>query len=248
VNQTTQFAAKDAFVTAIQDKAILELNNNETANALTTLKWLESSQLNNTNNNHHLRAEALYRSGKYAESLQETEAYLQKSKIITPAEAKEIKLLQCYLYKELNLTERLNTTYKELYPNTKVNPSNALGLRKNPILTSLAANSSYDAAYLPLSHNESLLIADYKPVALFNPKSSKENDTRSSFIQVGFGSLSGREIAMGTDLSRTAKMPLYLNFTSDANKGKLASQEIGRSHAGHLQPMGTKRIPHRYGG
>lgn len=232
VNQTTQFAAKDAFVTAIQDKAILELNNNETANALTTLKWLESSQLNNTNNNHHLRAEALYRSGKYAESLQETEAYLQKSKIITPAEAKEIKLLQCYLYKELNLTERLNTTYKELYPNTKVNPSNALGLRKNPILTSLAANSSYDAAYLPLSHNESLLIADYKPVALFNPKSSKENDTRSSFIQVGFGSLSGREIAMGTDLSRTAKMPLYLNFTSDANKGKLASQEIGRSHAG----------------
>lgn len=228
--RSNDHSSDQALAQALEARAFNFLTQNNSKKSIETLLKIPSLLPSLPSSYHFLLAEAWYRNGKHTASLEQLNNYFEspnRNKLFE----QDASLLKCYVYKELNQKDDLQKLFTSLYPKSNQNPSIALGSVKPPITNPNFWAVSNDANFVQINHKEEWLYPTYVPYAILLPHTNQNSNAMQSFIKAGIGNLSSREIAMGLDLSQTATTPLYLSFTSSANKGKLDAQKIGSTNA-----------------
>lgn len=226
-NALTKNALREAFT----QKAWQELKDAKYNKAIESAIQVSKQDIDMDETLSFIQAEALYKSGKYRDALGKSNEIASKN----PTNKNLLRdnlILRCFLYKELNEPANLYQAYKELNPNSKLNPTLALGVRKPDLTFRPDISSSWDPEFISLDYDEKLLATSYTPYPLLQSVTEQLGNANSSFLRAGIGNLSSREIALGLDVSQTANMPLYFNYNTRGIKGKISGQQVGESHAG----------------
>lgn len=216
-----------------------------------------------TSGAHFWLAECHYRTGNYAQALKEAEEYINTDINNTNKEKRQqLFLLKAYIHKAQGETIAMNDAYTS-YVDSSVSADIATLLanpkpefipshipsteQKNQIFTYQLPEYEYNSIYKPVPLKPLMLNqVDHSPIF-------------RNYIHTYIGNLSTLGLHTGYDLSRHTNIPLYADFRTDGQSGKLPFQRSRNTHFGlygtteyknhRLQPQFTinRNAVHYYG-
>lgn len=182
------------------------------------------------------QAEAMYRMGRFEESLDFADFFINNSESESLQDYKsKAHLLKSYIYFHNDDKENLNKEFALIADANASSPEKLLGSAKSNFIPEnipLVDNDPYVLIYnLPEEKtNFNYTPIPLKPIAFSN---STTSDVMDSYFKLGVGNASTYNLEVGYDFSKIALMPLYVDYRSTSSaKERIKFQRYSESHLG----------------